>query len=114
MGHEDLKERVKFAAERDPEILIAPSALESTLGSDQDYLNDVLGITKQDLKRLERLGLAIKARYSTENQNPSGKRFGVTGPHRTRWILLTEPKEVKPANMDIIEAMAHNLERSFK
>ncbi len=86
---EQIKKKIRIAAEKDPDILCSKEELGETLGNNPDYLEDVLGITKSDLIRLERLGLAMKARYSTENKTLRGK-LGVTGPHRTRWIIFKE------------------------
>lgn len=76
---EDLQRRIMKAAESDPDILCRRSEIESTLGSDAHYLANELGITKRDLIRLEREGLALKARYVTKE-----------GPHRVRWLIFFE------------------------
>lgn len=100
-----LKQKLSLAFNKDPEILVGRDELETTLGSDAKYLSEQLGITKNDLIRLERLGFAIKARYSTENKrkrkfkeyDSSGKvtkETFVTGPHRIRWIIFKEALDV--------------------
>lgn len=86
------REVLNAAAEKDPAILTAKEDIEKSLGQDPRYLK-TLGLEKNHLIRLERLGLAVKARYSTANK--TGRRvFGseeaVTGPHRTRWIIFSE------------------------
>lgn len=90
-------EKVLVAAEKDPSILIDRSDLNKTLGSNPAYLLDVHGITKSDLIRLEREGLAMKTRYEvsvkqkryisreTAEQNPGAH---ITGTHRVRWVLF--------------------------
>lgn len=97
-----LKKKLKDAFERDPEIFCERDKAGETLGSNPDYLSDILGIQKSDLLRLERLGLALKARYETENNRTRPivirkedgtieiERAKVTGPHRTRWLIFKE------------------------
>lgn len=80
MKSEKVREKVKRAVEIDPSIICPKAKVTETLGSDRHYLNDVLGLTKSDLIRLERLGLAVKARYVVQD----------TGQHRIRWILFEE------------------------
>lgn len=79
-------EKVKLAAAQNPDILSDRSSVEETLGSNPDYLLDVWGIDKSDLIRLERKGLAMKARYQTTNKRNSK----ASGPHRVRWIIFKE------------------------
>ncbi len=78
-------DHLRRAAEKDPNIVTPREDIEKSLGSDPRTLSD-LGITGGDLLRLQRLGLAVKARYATSNN----KRPEVTGPHRTRWIIFKE------------------------
>ncbi len=75
-----LKARLRDAYERDPEILCPKDKIEETLGSDPHYLNDILGLDKSDLIRLERLGFAMKARYVVKG----------SGEHRVRWLIFQE------------------------
>lgn len=72
--------KLKRMFEVDPSIFCDKNKIEETLGSNPAYLEDVFGLTKSDLIRLEREGLAFKARYRVEK----------TGEHRVRWILFTE------------------------
>jgi len=72
------KDKVKAAALKDPEIICAKDKAGETLGSDAKYLEEILGIGKSDLIRLERLGLAVKARYETKQG------------HRIRWLIFSE------------------------
>jgi hypothetical protein len=99
--NEQIIKKIALAFEKDPEILCDRADLETTLGTDAKYLKEVLGITKSDLIRLERKGLAIKARYSTRNTRKRKHNIysktgdllsthDVTGPHRVRWIIFKE------------------------
>lgn len=72
-------ERLRLAYGQDPEIVVERKDVENTLGSDPGWLNE-LGLEKQDLLRLERMGFAIKARYVISKSKV----------HRVRWILLKE------------------------
>ncbi len=101
-------QKVITAYEKDRDLLCDRSDLENTLGNDEKYLFEVLGLTKSDLIRLEREGLAMKARYSTANKTKrmfkrakivhnEGEKpridfdsLPVTGPHRIRWIIFKE------------------------
>lgn len=79
----DLHLCLTHAVSQDPKILTPKDQVEKSLGEDPRYLES-LGLEKHHLIRLERMGLAIKARYQTENK----RRRAVTGPHRVRWIIL--------------------------
>lgn len=90
-------EKVKAAAEKDATIYTERGKESDTFGHNPLMLLEVHGITKSDLIRLERKGLAMKARYITRNtrnigyfKNTEGKTIRVDGPHRTRWILFKE------------------------
>lgn len=76
------KVKIKRAFERDPEIVTTREKAGETFGSNPDYLLDIFGIMKSDLQRLERYGMAIKARYETK-----------TGEHRVRWLIFKEALE---------------------
>lgn len=78
--------KVRVAYEEDSSILCAKKEYFEVLGNNPDYLADQYGITKSDLAYLERQGLALKARYETNNPKSGLK----TGPHRTRWLVFTE------------------------
>ena len=69
--------KFRVALEKDPEIAVDRTKAEETLGSDPRWLLE-LGLTKGNLIQLERIGLALKARYSTKQG------------HRVRWILFKE------------------------
>lgn len=86
MKSEATRLKLKKAAEKDPQILCPRDKVEETLGSDPKYLENELGLTKSDMIRLERLGLAIRARYATSNK----RKPDVTGPHRVRWVIFLE------------------------
>lgn len=98
---QSLLEKLKKAVEKDPDIICDRTSVEETLGSDANYLHDVLGLTKSDLIRLERLGFALKARYATQSKrkiaikNSEGniELKDVTGPHRVRWLIFKEALE---------------------
>lgn len=92
----DLRQSVEEAWALDPLILVPKEEVEKSLGQDPGYLKS-LGLEKHHLIRLERLGLAVKARYQTTNK--TGKAvfvdndknpIPVTGPQRTRWIIFKE------------------------
>lgn len=93
----DLILRLKAAAEKDPTIVCPREKSGETLGSNPDYLLEIHKITKSDLIRLERKGLALKARYEVTHKHKRyisvealKKGVSVTGTHRTRWIIFTE------------------------
>jgi len=92
-------EKVRAAAENDPTLLTDRDKLGETLGHNPAYLLDVHGITKSDLIRLERKGLAMKARYEVTSKNKryfskeiaeKNPELHITGTHRVRWILFRE------------------------
>jgi len=90
-------EKVKAAAEKDESIYTERGKETETFGHNPLMLLEVHGITKSDLIRLERRGLAKKARYVTRNtrnigyfKDAEGETVRVDGPHRTRWILFKE------------------------
>lgn len=91
--NQTLKDVLALAVIQDPKIMVSKDEIEISLGEDTRYL-ETLGLTKRHLIRLERLGLAVKARYATENKNPRHSKFlpenRPTGPHRNRWILIRE------------------------
>lgn len=76
-----LKTKLIKAFEKDPDILCRKAEVQETLGSDARYLDEVLGLNKSDLIRLERLGLSFKARYETK------------AGHRIRWVIYKEALE---------------------
>jgi hypothetical protein len=90
-------EKVRAAAEKDETIYTERGKETETFGHNPAYLLDTHGITKSDLIRLERLGLATKARYVTRNKSgrwqfkdAEGEKIIYDGPHRVRWILFKE------------------------
>lgn len=90
-------EKVKAAAEKDATIYTERGKESDTFGHNPLMLLEVHGITKSDLIRLERKGLAKKARYVTRNKSgrwqfkdAEGEKTMYDGPHRTRWILFKE------------------------
>lgn len=99
-----LKEKLQKAFESEKELVVDRTKLESTLGHNPAYLLEIHGITKSDLIRLERKGLAIKARYETrhpkqdlyDNLNKLRQEKNMPplinkcGTHRVRWIILDE------------------------
>jgi hypothetical protein len=74
-----LKLKLQKALLRDPDLLTEKGKESETFGHNPDYLDEILGITKSDLIRLERAGMALKCRYETKD-----------GVHRTRWIIYKE------------------------
>lgn len=88
-------ETLQLLAKQDPKLCVDRDMVDETFGHHPAYLLDTYGITKSDLIRLERLGLAMKARYVTRNprnvsyfKDEEGNAVGVDGPHRVRWILF--------------------------
>jgi len=93
----ELKEKLLRAARGDRDLVCDRENLDKVLGHNPDYLKDVFDITKSDLIRLERLGLAMKARYVVEHKRKRYVSVGaaitnipVTGTHRVRWIIFKE------------------------
>ena len=90
--------------EINPNLCVPREKIGETLGFNPEELFDMYGITKSDLIRLERLGLAIKARYEVRHpktelwdkldevaiklKKPPVSRKN--GTHRVRWILIQE------------------------
>jgi hypothetical protein len=88
-------DKVLAAAESDDTIFTERGKEMETFGHNPQFLLDAHGITKSDLIRLERLGLAKKARYVTRNKSgrwqfkdAEGEKIMYDGPHRVRWILF--------------------------
>lgn len=86
---EELLARLKKALEKDPFIICKPEQFDKHPGRPLEYLEG-LGLLKSDLKRLERLKMAIRARYwdtpTMEYRRNPGSKY--CGGHRLRWILL--------------------------
>lgn len=92
-----ITETLKLLAQQDPSLCVDRDRVDETFGHNPAYLLDTYGITKSDLIRLERLGLAMKARYVTKNKtgksyfkDTEGNPVPVDGEHRVRWILFKE------------------------
>lgn len=92
-----ITETLKLLAQQDPSLCVDRDKVDETFGHHPDYLFDTYGITKSDLIRLERLGLAMKARYVTRNKtgkayfkDAEGNLVPVDGEHRVRWVLFKE------------------------
>lgn len=90
-------EKVKLAADKDEKLYSERGKEDESFGHNPKYLLDVHGITKSDLIRLERKGLATKARYVTRNprnisyfKDATGEPVAVDGPHRVRWLIFKE------------------------
>lgn len=75
----NLNARVKAALEKDPRIVTTKLELETgaAMGYPLGYIES-LGLTKSDLIRLERHGLAMRGRLPTAQG------------HQNRWVLLAE------------------------
>ena len=76
-----LRSKLEAGQQQDNNLLVPKDQAGNTLGHNPDYLDTELGITKSDLIRLERGGMALKARYDAN------------GTHRTRWIIFKEALE---------------------
>jgi hypothetical protein len=74
-------ERLSLALGQDSSIACTPSEVDKHSGHSEEYLVQ-LGLEKQDLPRLMRMGLALRGYLST--------RQG----YRTRWIILRPEKSV--------------------
>jgi hypothetical protein len=99
-------EKLKIAVEADSTVVVDRKDAETTFGNNPDYLLDIHGITKSDLIRWERKGLAFKARYETRHpkqdmwdklndirskmEPPLPPMVGKTGVHRVRWVIFSE------------------------
>ncbi len=93
-----LWERLKMAIGQDGSIIRKESEVTPHSGFKQQYLID-LGLTKADLKKLERGGMALR-QYSKNSWLPGetlpsgtevaeGKRYAGPG-HRVLWNILSE------------------------
>lgn len=90
-----LKDKLMAASTQDSKLYTERGKEEETFGHNPEYLEDTFGITKVDLIRLERAGMALKARYVTRNpknisyfKDDAGNPVAVDGPHRVRWIIF--------------------------
>lgn len=97
-----LKERIEKALQANPNIVVSPKDIENTLGFELEYLES-LGITKSDLKRLERHGLAVRGYtnngrglFFNKEKNKWYKEF--RSGHRVRWFLLA-PESIGGTNV---------------
>lgn len=93
-----LLEKVKNALQADPNISVTIGELLTNPGFEESYLS-LLGLDRSDLKKLERMGLAIRG-YSKNiwgpgEQLPNGnivkekETYRGSG-HRVRWLLVTK------------------------
>ena len=92
-----MKERLEAAIQADPGMISLPENCDQHEGRPEAYLIDVLGLTKGDLQRLSRGGMAIKA-YTKNRWNPGDKlpngqevKPGVSyngAGHRKHWIIV--------------------------
>lgn len=71
-----LFEKVKAAIEADPKVIIPKDKLSETTGYPLSYW-DILGLSKTDMKKLERKGLAIR-----------GYVYSDKGGYETRFVLV--------------------------
>lgn len=92
-----LDERVKNAISMDASIVVSRDSIESAEGRSEEQLGN-LGLSRTDLKWLERKGLAVRAYTSNGGiiyMDKEGKmlprplRRYLSG-RRVRWILLSE------------------------
>lgn len=93
-------ERIQLAIGQNPSILVHRKDLYSSEGFSEDYLVS-LGLTRSDLKRLERGGLAVRGRtdngsivpiYNAKEEVVGYKRAFKSG-SRVRWILIADRGE---------------------
>lgn len=92
-----MKERLENAITADPGIICLPENCDTHPGRTEDYLINMLGLTKGDLQRLARGGLAIKVytknRWMPGDKLPSGKAvaegtaYHGSG-HKKHWIIV--------------------------
>lgn len=75
-------ERLRLAVGQDPSIIVHESKIEEAKGVPESYLED-LGLTKADLKRLERYGFAIRGYL--RGTNWYGREVDGL---RKRWVLI--------------------------
>jgi hypothetical protein len=73
-----LLEKVKATCAKDASIVVAEDQVQESQGFSESYL-EYLGLDRQDLKNLEKVGLAKRgyARGTTQN-----------GGHQVRWVLI--------------------------
>lgn len=73
-----LRSKLSAAYKQDPELMCDKDNIGKTFGHNPKYLEEVLGINKSDLQKLEKLGLAVKAHY----------RVQASGELRVRWLIF--------------------------
>jgi hypothetical protein len=55
-----LQERVEAACKADPGIVASIDTIQKHPGRPEEYFQDVLGLSRKDLKKLEKQGLAVR------------------------------------------------------
>ena len=75
-----LAERIKAAGDKDSTIVVPKSKLGESAGYSEEYF-EYLGLSKQDLKNMEKEGLAMRGYLPKAN---------TSGGHQVRWVLLVE------------------------
>ena len=74
-----LEEKLSSALLLDPDIIIDRSEYQEYTGSTERYLVS-LGLTRSDLKKLERVGRAVRGYLPTAQG------------HNVRWLIFNKPK----------------------
>lgn len=96
----NLDERVQNAIKTNPEIISSWENLDSATGHTTAEM-EALGLGKQDLKWLERKGLAVRAytangymHYFEDESGAKMQQRRFQGGSRVKWILLAPKSEV--------------------
>lgn len=82
--------RLKTALEQDSTISVPRSELKNYRGFTVNYLT-MLGLQPRDLKKLEKLGVAIRGRLPTKAYDVLGKEREAG--HELRWLIMDEGVE---------------------
>lgn len=92
-----MKERLEAAIQADPGIICLPENCDKHEGRTEDYLINMLHLTKGDLQRLARGDMAIKVytknRWLPGDKLPSGKEVPAEtayhgNGHKKHWIIV--------------------------
>lgn len=84
-----LIEVVKRALEQDNTIAVSKEILKTVTGFTEDHMA-YLGLKRNDLKRLERHGLAIRGYDNTPKKSVLGRT--VAG-HKVMWVLIGKAQQ---------------------
>lgn len=94
-----LDEKVRLALGQDSTIAVTRAELETAEGKTEAYL-DSLGLSRTDLKRLERKGFALRG------YKPSPKG------HELRWLIIERVEPTVPTGTNLDTPQKVQYERS--